>query len=465
MEQEEGFIVGINLGTSNIIGLLGRKNEHGVISILASESIPAETCVKHGSVYSINDAAGKVKKLLSLLENKTGKKIGRLYVSLAGRSLKAIEDIQTKKFGTETVITYSLLKDLENQSLANKLPLLSVYDVVSPETYLDGQREEDPIDKKATTVETRYRLIAGRPDIKNNLAKCITEKNKIEIVRYVTGPIATGAVLLGKEDTEAGCVLVDFGGGTTTVSVYKDGLLRNLVVIPFGGKTITKDIQALGFAEDVAESYKIRYGRVGKNKLKSSAEAATDSSINLREFNKVIQARQEEIVENVVNQIKKSEYNGQLDGGIFITGGASQMTGLPEYLAEKTKMKVQIASIKRLYINNATDLLQNPSYSQCLGIMLFAKENCEKVEVQQPKQQPQHHSVNPQSQPNPNPNTDSGKKATAGEEVTATDDEEKVAPDENPITPPKPKGNGGKRKGISIPNLFSGIGGIFKDEE
>lgn len=381
--EQDGFVVGVDLGTSNIIGLLGRRNEQGVISILASESIPSDSCVRHGIVYNIDEAAGKVRKLLSLLENKVGKKIGKVYVSLAGMSLRSIEHIQTKNFGIETTVTYAILEQMEQQARANKLPLLSTYSVVSPETYLDGKLEEDPLERSATIIETRYRLIAGRPNMKSNLAKCISEKNQIEIAGYIIGPVATGAILLDDETKKKGCALVDFGGGTTTVSIYKDGLLRNMSVIPFGGRTITRDIQALGFTEDVAESYKIRYGRVGKNKTKSTPGQDSfekkDPSLDLRELNKIIQLRQEEIVLNVVHQINESEYSDQLEEGIILTGGASQMNGLQEFLAEKSKMQVQSGAIKRLYINNATDLLQNPSFSQCLGIMLFAKENCEKV--------------------------------------------------------------------------------------
>ena len=458
--EQEGFVVGVSLGTSNVIGLLGRRNEQGVISILASESIPSESCVRHGIVYNIDEAAGKVKKLLSLLENKVGKKIGKVYVSLAGMSLRSLEHIVTKNFGMETAITYAMLDQMEQQARTNKFSLLSTYSVVSPEIYLDGNLEEDPIDKQATTVEARYRIIAGRPNMKSNLARAISERSQIEIAGYIIGPVATGAILLGEEEKNAGCVLVDFGGGTTTVSIYKNGLLRNMTVIPFGGRTITRDVQSLGFAEDVAETYKIRYGRVGKSKAKTGTEQnaiKADPSLDLRELNKVIQLRQEEIVLNVIHQINESEYNGQLEAGIFITGGASQMNGLLEYLAEKSKMQVQMAGIKRLYINNATDLLQNPSFSQCLGVMLFAKENCEKVEA--PRFERRSQFEYQQHQPRPvQPET---KETTPNK----PEPEEKKAEDKN-IKENKDKD---PKKNPTLFDFFGKIqnigGAMFKDEE
>ncbi len=114
--EQSGFIVGIDLGTSKIIGVLGRKNEQGVISILASESIPSDSCVKYGVIYNIDEAAGKIKKLISLLENKTGKKIGKAYVSIAGKSLRAVEHKETKLLDGYSPITFAVLDSMDQQA-------------------------------------------------------------------------------------------------------------------------------------------------------------------------------------------------------------------------------------------------------------------------------------------------------------------------------------------------------------
>lgn len=384
--EQAGFIVGIDLGTSKIVGVLGRKNEQGVISILASESIPSDSSVKYGVIYNIDEAAGKIKKLISLLENKTGKKIGKAYVSVAGKSLRAVEHSETKLLDGATPITFAMLDSMEQQAKLNKPDFFTNYSVLAPEYYLDGRYEEDPIEKTASTIEGRYRLVIGRPNIKNNLIKSITEKAQIEIAGYLIGPVAAGALVLDEADRQAGCALVDFGAGTTTLSIYKDGLLRYMSVVPFGGRTITKDVQELGFVFDSAETYKIRYGKVGKDKNKPEGDVSPD--VDLRELNKVIQLRQDEIILNIINQIKLSGYGDQLEAGIIIIGGASQLNGLVDYLAEKAQLPVKRAVAKRVYINNAADLLQNPLYTQALGLLLFANENCEKKEVVVPKVEP-----------------------------------------------------------------------------
>ena len=127
--EQTGFIVGIDLGTSKIVGVLGRKNEQGVISILASESIPSDSCVKYGVIYNIDEAAGKIKKLISLLENKTGKKIGKVYVSVAGKSLRAIEHNETKLSDGTSPITFAVLDGMEQQAKLNKPDFFTNYSV------------------------------------------------------------------------------------------------------------------------------------------------------------------------------------------------------------------------------------------------------------------------------------------------------------------------------------------------
>ena len=380
--DNSGFVVGIELGTSKIVGILGRKNEQGVITILASETVPSDSAIKYGVIYNIDEAAGKIKKLISLLENKTGKKIGRTYVSVAGRSLNVTEHIETKTFGKKELITIDLLDKLEQQAKQYKPEFHTNYGVSSPRYFLDGEPTENPIGKEAYEVEVRYMLVIGRPGIKNSLLKAISEKCRIEIAGYATGPISSGALLLDEPERMAGCALVDFGAGTTSITIYKDGLLRFISVIPFGGRTITKDIQGLGLVYDVAENCKVRYGKLGRDKTKQNISSA-GTDIDLKELNKVIQLRTDEIIMNVLHQIKESGYGDQLDAGIVLTGGASQLSGLTEYLEEKLQMPVKKSAAKRIYINNAADLIQNPAYSQVVGMLLSVNGNCEKAEQQE----------------------------------------------------------------------------------
>jgi len=442
--EQSGFIVGIDLGTSKIVGVLGRKNEQGVISILASESVSSDSAVKYGVIYNIDEVAGKIKKLISLLENKTGKKIGKAYVSVAGKSLRAIEHKEVKLLDGMTPVTFAVLDGMEQQAKLNKPDFYTNYSVLAPEYYLDGNYEEDPIDKTASSIEGHYRLVIGRPNIKTNLTKSITDKTGIEIAGFIVGPVAAGALVLDEHDRQAGCALIDFGAGTTTLSIYKGGLLRYMTVIPFGGRTITKDVQELGFVFDSAETYKIRYGKLGKDKNKSAGEVAPE--VDLRELNKVIQSREDEIILNVIHQIKESGYGDQLNAGIIVMGGAAQMNGLIDYLAEKSQMSVKRAIAKRVYINNAAELLQNPIYTQALSLLLFANENCEKKEI-------------PVVEPTPIINTTTTHQPQVSEEEEEEDQPKK-------IKKPKKQKDGKQTSLFGFFEKIQNFGGtMFNDEE
>lgn len=463
--EQSGFIVGVDLGTSKIVGLLGRRNEQGVISILASEIIPSDGCIKNGVVYNIDEAAGKIKKLISLLENKSGKKIGKIYVSVAGRSLRAVEHTVTKALDSQTDVTFIMLDQMEQQARQNKPDFLTNYSVVSPEIFLDGRLEEDAIDKPASLIEGRYRLIVGRPNIKSNLVRCVTDKNQLDVAGFVVGAVAAGAIVLDEEDKNAGCALVDFGAGTTTVSIYKDGLLRYMSVIPFGGRSITRDIQALGFIDSAAENYKIKYGRVGKDKTRSAVSPNVD--VDLKELNRVIQLRVEEIVLNIINQIRESGYTDKLDAGIVIIGGASQMQGLPEYLEDKAKLSVKKGAVKRLYINNAADLLQNPSLTQALGLLLFATENCEKQDSARILRSERSDYMQPVEEvkverKTEQPQTQSRNTTVAEPKVEEKEESNSAKADEHASGRNRPK----NKSGLGIFGKLQNLGGaLFKDED
>lgn len=380
--EQSGFIVVVELGTTKITGIVARQNTQGVITILASETIPSDSCVKYGVIYNIDAAAGKIKKIINLLENKIGKKIGSVYVSVSGKSLRAQEHTETKLLDGNTPITITMLDGMTQQAKLNKPDFFTNYSVHESQYFLDGVADENPIGKVATSIEARSIIVIGPPNIRTNLKRSIEEKTSMQIKSYITGAIAAGALVVEAEDRQDGCALIDFGAGTTTVSIYKEGLLKFMKVIPFGGQTVTKDVQALGFTFDAAEKYKIKYGKLGKHSKDGGNELTEE--IDLRELNKVIQLRMDEIILNVVHQMKESGYAEDLKAGILTIGGASQLEGLNEYLEEKAQMTVKRATPKRVYINNASDLLHDPAYTQVLGLLLFANENCELIEAPKP---------------------------------------------------------------------------------
>lgn len=314
-----------------------------------------------------------------MLENRIGQKIGKVYVSLSGQSLHTLEFREFKQLPTSGIVTEDVVNQLKHSAEKYTPDLKKSYSVADVEYYIDGKPERKPVGVTGTQIEASYQLIVGRPNLISNIKKSISSKAKLDIADYIVGSKASADIVLNDEDKELGCVFVDFGAGTTTVSIYKGGVLRRMVVIPFGGKNITKDICALNFTEADAEQLKIKFGKAMENHESPffSSPFSSKPDVDLKELNRVIALRLDEITANIKEQIKLSGYENELGSGMIITGGASQLKNLVDYLTQKLKMPVRKGSAKKTYINNASELANNPSYTQALGMLFLGEENCE----------------------------------------------------------------------------------------
>lgn len=377
---QSGFIAVIDLGTSKIKGVVGRKNENGVISILASSSIDSGNSIRRGMIYNIEQAGANVHKLIMMLENSLERRIGKVYVSLSGQSLHTMEFSEMLRISSG-MVTEEEVNRLRKSAEKFQPELKRNYRIADVEYYIDDKPEPGPVGVTGSEIEAGFKLIVGRPNLLVNIEKSITAKTDLEIADYIVGPMASASIALNDEEKELGCVFLDFGAGTTTLSVYKGGILRRMIVIPFGGKNLTKDICALNFTENDAEQLKIKFGKAFESQdgpvFLSPFSSKPD--VDLTELNKVIGMRLDEITANIKEQISLSGYEGQLGAGLIITGGASQLKNLDLYLTQKLKMPVRRASAKKTLVNNFPDLMHDPAFTQALGMLLFGEENCEMI--------------------------------------------------------------------------------------
>lgn len=377
---QSGFIAVIDFGTSRIKGVVGRRNDNGVISILASGSIDSDNSIRRGMVYNIEQAGANLQKLVMMLENSMGRKIGKVYVSLAGQSLHTLEFNEMLNLSSG-MVTEVIVAQLRKAAEKFQPELKRNYSVADVEYYIDDKPERNPVGVTGSQIEAGFELIIGRPNLLSNIEKSIASKTGLEIADYIVGTIASASIVLSDEEKELGCVFLDFGAGTTTLSVYKDGILRRMVVIPFGGRTITKDICALNFTENDAEQLKKKFGKAMEKQegtvLASPFSSTAKPDIDLAELNKVIVMRLDEITANIREQVSLSGYEGRLGSGVIITGGASQLKNLDLYLAEKLKMPVRNGTARKTFINNSPDLVSDPSFTQALGMLIFGDEDCE----------------------------------------------------------------------------------------
>ena len=444
---QSGFIAVIDLGTSRIKGVVGRKNENGVISILASSSIDSGNSIRRGMVYNIEQAGANVHKLIMMLENSLERKIGKVYVSLSGQSLHTLEFSEMLRISSG-MVTEEEVNRLRKSAEKFQPELKRNYRIADVEYYIDDKPEPSPVGVTGSEIEAGFKLIVGRPNLLVNIEKSITAKTGLEIADYIVGPMTSASIALNDEEKELGCVFLHFGAGTTTLSVYKGGILRRMVVIPFGGKNLTKDICALNFTENDAEQLKIKFGKAFESQDGPMflSPFSSKPDVDLTELNKVIGMRLDEITANIKEQIILSGYEGQLGAGLIITGGASQLKNLDLYLTQKLKMPVRKASARKTLVNNFPDLMHDPAFTQALGMLLFGEENCEMVK------------------PDPVETEDEGG-GRSGSSGWFSGIGRNTRPEKKPKSPKEKKPKPEKQEGGFFSKMEDVFGGIFSEDD
>ncbi len=382
------FIVAIELGSTEISGLAGKKNTDGSIRILAHAAERSTDCIKKGRIYNLDKTAQCLTTVIGKLEDSLQASIKKVYVGIGGLSVKSVRNKEAKQMPENTIISQALIDVMMNDNL--KMPLVD-QEIIAVETqeYKIGKNQSstEPVGISSDCIEGNYLNIVANESLKKNIHKCF-KQTRYEIAGYILSPIATANAILTPNEKRSGCVMVDFGAETTTVAVYR-GVLRHLAVIPLGGNNITKDICYQQIEEDDAEALKISYASAytddEKYKEEANKEFSIDKcSINAQTLLDIAQARETEILENVKNQIMLSGYNDSLLAGIIITGGAAKIHNMEEAIAQITKIdKIRIAKESLIELQNAPAFLADGTQYTLIGLLDAGKDNCCKVDPNQ----------------------------------------------------------------------------------
>ena len=385
MERSE-YVAALDLGTSKMIAMAARKNEQGILSIIDAEKINSTNCIRRGCIYNINETKDNIEHLIRQLNHKLETPIEKVYVGIGGQSLRT-KDYALKK-EIDTVITQGTIDSLLEQARGYEPPVGTVLDVVSVEYYVDGKQESVPRGISGRTIELKCQLIIGNPSLKNNLQQSV-EKAGTQIAGFFISPLATAAAVLNDTEKELGCALVEFGAGITYVSVYRGGLLRHLVALPLGGNVIDKDICDLNVLEKNAEGLKINFGsalvdddceeKINAGRIDDDANSKNE--IKLQTLNAVIEARIDEIIANIIEQINQSGYSSTLGAGIVITGGGAALKDLKTSLQSKSGKDVRVSSARKTLVNQAAEITSRLDNSTVIGLLALGKENCARKEV------------------------------------------------------------------------------------
>src|SRR5205809_1194822 len=381
MNNEQPIIVGLDIGTTKIAVIAGRKNEFGKLEILGFGKSNSNG-VKHGQVLNIDET---IKAIKTALENcyasNPNLKIKEVYVGIAGHHIKSLQtrgDIVRQD--TEEEITRREIDQLVADQYKTYIPAGDqIIDVIPQEFTIDNfQNIPNPIGYGGVKVGANFHIITGDKNAIRNINRSVEKANLIT-KDLVLQPLASAAAVMGQEDLEAGVAIVDIGGGTTDLAVFYEGILKHTAVIPFAGDNITNDIKTgLGVLRTQAEQMKVQFVSALSNEAKANAfitipglRGMAPKEISVKNLANIIQARMSEIMDFVTYHLKQVGLDTRmLNGGVILTGGGSQLKHLIQLTEYVTGLNARIGYPNEHLASGHIEELAKPMYSTCIGLIL-----------------------------------------------------------------------------------------------
>ena len=377
--QHDKIVVGLDIGTTKICALVGRKNEFGKLEILGLGKAVSEGVVR-GIVSNIDKTVDAIKKAIRMAEEQSGINIGVVNVGIAGQHIKSLQhNGSITRASAETEITQADVERLTSDMYRLVTPPGSQIIHVMPQDYKVDYEEGilDPVGMSGVRLEGNFHIITAQSTAINNIYKCVT-KAGLEIDNLILEPLASSMSVLSDEEKEHGVALVDIGGGTTDLAIFKDGIIRHAAVLPFGGNIITSDIkQGCLVMQNQAEQLKVKFG-------KAIAEEASEyeivsipglrdrapKEISLKNLAYIIEARMEEIVELVYAEMQRLGFQNKLAAGIVMTGGGSQLQNLVQLTEYVTGVDTRIGYPNEHLGKSKIEAVKSPMYATTVGLVL-----------------------------------------------------------------------------------------------
>lgn len=380
------FIVAIELGSSKVTGVAGKKNLDGSINVLAVVKEDASSFIRKGVVNNIDKTAICITNIVNKLTNQLKVEITKVYVGVGGQSIHSVRNVISKDLPADTKVTQQMVIDLMDSNRSLRYPDQEIIDVAVQEYKVDTQLQIDPVGIQCSRLEGTFLNILQRMKFYKNLNACFDAAG-IPVAEFYLAPLALADSVLSEAERRSGCVLVDIGYDTTTVSVYYKNILRHLAVIPLGSNNITKDIASLQMEEADAEKMKLKYASAytDNSEIDDTLMLPIDAthSVESRKFIEVVEGRLEEIIENVWRQVPP-EYCDKLLGGIILTGGGANMKNMEVAFGNRTHVeKIRTAKFVTHTINSthADITTKNGMMNTVLGILAKGDTNCAGSEI------------------------------------------------------------------------------------
>ncbi len=376
--NEGKIIVGLDIGTTKVACIVGQKAENGRIEILGYGKT-VSTGVRRGVVTNIFDTVEAIKTAVKQASDQSGVEINRVSVGIAGQHIKSLQHRGVMmRDNHEIEITEAELERLRNDTFKiNMTPGEEIIDVIRQDTYVDGELATNPVGMLGNKIEANFHVIIGQTSAAKNIVKCI-ESAGLEMDYMILEPIASAQAVLDDEEKDAGVVLVDIGGGTTDIAIFKDKKIQHTAVIPFGGNIITEDIcTGCSIIKHYAEEVKVKFGSALASENRDDEVVSIPGirgrepkEISFKNLANIIQARLEEIFELVNYEIQKAKTENQLIAGIVLTGGGAMMRHIQQLAEFKTGLEVRIGYPNEHLNKTPMKELSSPMYSTSIGIVI-----------------------------------------------------------------------------------------------
>ncbi|MEO6722504.1 MAG: cell division protein FtsA [Ferruginibacter sp.] len=374
-------IVGLDIGTTKIAAIAGRKNEYGKLEILGFGRANSNG-VQHGMVLNIDQTIKAIEMALkNCYDSNPNLAIEEVYVGIAGHHIKSLQtrgDIVRQD--NEEEIRQEEVDRLVADQYRTYIPAGDqIIDVIPQEFTVDNfQNIPNPIGYSGVKVGANFHIITGDKNAIRNINRSV-EKAGLKTKDLVLQPLASAAAVMCDQDLEAGVAIVDIGGGTTDLAVFYEGILKHTAVIPFGGENITNDIKnGLGVLKTQAEQMKVQFGSALSDEAKSNAfitipglRGMQPKEISVKNLASIIQARMSEIMDFVTYHLKQVGLDTRLlNGGVILTGGGSQLKHLIQLTEYVTGLNARIGYPNEHLAGGHIDELAKPMYSTCIGLIL-----------------------------------------------------------------------------------------------
>ncbi len=377
------IVVGLDIGTTKIAAIVGRRNEFGKIEVLGyghTESIG----VRRGVITNIENTVNSILTAVKDAQETSKVTIRTVNVGIAGQHIRSIQHrTSTIRENPDNVIS-QLDIDRFTSSIYNIAmnPGEKIIDVIPQEFFIDGDSGvRDPKGMLGHQIAGSFHIVTAQTSAAQNIMKCI-EKAGYNLQQMILQPLASAEAVLNEDEKDAGVVLVDIGGGTTDVAIFLDGIIRHTAVIPFGGEIITEDIKTgCAIIKKHAEDLKVKFGSALATENRTEEVVAipglrgrAPKEITLKNLANIIQARMEEIIEAVYDEIKSTGLEKKLIAGIVLTGGGATLKHIEQLTQFKTGMETRIGYPNEHLASNSAEEMTKPMYATGIGLVLMGMQ-------------------------------------------------------------------------------------------